>query len=439
MSWEDRLQEGAFTASDGVRLPFLWESVSRETPLRKTAFDFPGVFNSYVQDNGSGSRQYPIRAIFTGENCDVEATTFERACLKPGVGQLEHPLYGTFQVTTFGSVKRTDDLVAAANQSVVEVTFWTTTDAVYPSAQGNPRNEILASLARFNAAGAQQLSAATQLQTVAQKASAAATTRSFVASIAASLGEAAAATREVQQRFEDARDAILQSLDTLIEDPLALGLALAELVQIPAESAALVRARLDAYEALAVLVLASLAGSPSTALASGVVLPRRNVAIANNFHVADVVATAAVAGAVRAALATTYSTRPQAVAAAAAVLEQFDAVVAWRDAAFDVLGPAAALSEAARTDTGEAYAALREAVALTAGYLVEVSFELVPERRIVLDRARTAIDLCAELYGVVDAKLEFLIETNDLSGSEIIELPAGREIVYYPAPSALAA
>jgi len=60
-----------------------------------------------------------------------------------------------------------------------------------------------------------------------------------------------------------------------------------------------------------------------------------------------------------------------------------------------------------------------------------LSFSLKQERSIVLDRARTIVDISAELYGEVDAQLDFLINSNNLSGSEILEVPKGREIVYY--------
>jgi hypothetical protein len=82
-------------------------------------------------------------------------------------------------------------------------------------------------------------------------------------------------------------------------------------------------------------------------------------------------------------------------------------------------------------DTGETYQALQQATATATGFLVELSFTLTQERRIVLDEARTIIDLVAELYGSVDDQLDFFISTNDLSGDEFTELPAGREVVYY--------
>ncbi len=82
-------------------------------------------------------------------------------------------------------------------------------------------------------------------------------------------------------------------------------------------------------------------------------------------------------------------------------------------------------------DTGESYAALQNAGALASGYLVEYSFSLIQERRIVLGRARTIIDLAGQLYGTVDDKLDAMIDINGFTGDEIVEIPAGREVVYY--------
>jgi len=131
---------------------------------------------------------------------------------------------------------------------------------------------------------------------------------------------------------------------------------------------------------------------------------------------------------VRACLAHSFATRPEALNAAATVVDLYDTVVAWRDAAFEDI----AEIDAHQIDTGRASQALDAAVALVSGHLVQASFTLLPERILVLDRARTIIDLAAELYGEVDARLDDLINNNDLTGDEILELPAGREIRYYP-------
>ena len=83
-------------------------------------------------------------------------------------------------------------------------------------------------------------------------------------------------------------------------------------------------------------------------------------------------------------------------------------------------------------DDGRAWMEASNTIHLCAGYLVGLAFSLAVERTIVLDRARTIIDLASELYGAVDEHLDFLISSNDLTGAEILELPRGREILWYP-------
>lgn len=85
----------------------------------------------------------------------------------------------------------------------------------------------------------------------------------------------------------------------------------------------------------------------------------------------------------------------------------------------------------ATVDTGEIYQPLQNSVALGAGFLVKSSFTLIEEQRIILVRARNFVELVAELYGELDNRFDFFISTNQLSGDEIIELPIGREVVYY--------
>lgn len=82
-------------------------------------------------------------------------------------------------------------------------------------------------------------------------------------------------------------------------------------------------------------------------------------------------------------------------------------------------------------DTGESYQQLQNIVALTSGFLLELSFSLAQERSFTLQKPRTVIDLVAELYGGVDEFLDFFVESNSLSPFEVLEIQAGRKIVYY--------
>jgi hypothetical protein len=120
------------------------------------------------------------------------------------------------------------------------------------------------------------------------------------------------------------------------------------------------------------------------------------------------------------------------LAAAEEILRQRDALVAWRDSGFESIGEIEGVS-ATQVDTGGAIQALDQATALAVGFLVQASFTAVTERRVVLDRNRTIIDLASELYlNVDDGTLDFLISTNDLNGDQIKELEQGQTILYYP-------
>ena len=85
----------------------------------------------------------------------------------------------------------------------------------------------------------------------------------------------------------------------------------------------------------------------------------------------------------------------------------------------------------ATVDTGELYQPFQHSVALATGFLVQSSFDLNVEMVITLGKARNFVELVAELYGELDEQFDFFIKTNQLSGDEIIEIPIGREVVFY--------
>jgi prophage DNA circulation protein len=449
-TWRDRRKEAAYTSPSGVRFKFEYRELARDTPLRTAIFSFPGINNDYVQQNGFGSRAYPWECIFWGDQCDLLATAFEAALCEAGEGRLEHPLYGTFNVVPVGTIARRDNLKDEANKATVSITFWTTTGAIYPSSSKNPQSEILLALGSFDVAAAQQFDQSMDLSSIAKQQNLLATANKLLKEASDVLGEMASAVSSVNNAFRDLESTLNFSLDVLIGQPLQLALAVSNLIKAPGRALSGIGSRLDGYGELAGRMFASPAGNPGETI--GTSPSKLTTKASNDFHTADLFATSAVAGAINAAVADpigestptgtvnaqahplterTFKTRPEAIAAAQQILTLFDAAVLWRDNGFQALGGVDRVG-IGQVDTGEAYQALRNAAALTAGHLIQTSFSLVPERSVVLTRRRTIVDLCAELYGSVDAKLDFLIESNNLTGDEILELQPGREILYYP-------
>ena len=82
-------------------------------------------------------------------------------------------------------------------------------------------------------------------------------------------------------------------------------------------------------------------------------------------------------------------------------------------------------------DTGVTYQLIQRTVALESGRLVRESFTLRLERSFTPQRARSLIDLVAELTGRIDNEtLDTFILNNKLTGSELLEIPAGRTVRY---------
>lgn len=414
MSWNDRIKEAAYNSPSGVRVSLGFENVRRMVDKKTTGFNFPDANGTYVQDLGNTGYRYPLRVFFWGDNYDLEANIFEAALLENGIGKLDHPIYGTIDVIPFGTITRRDDLKTAANQAVVEVIFWETIRLVYPTVQTDPATSVLIAIDEYNDVVANEFEDVTSLDSAIEQSTLKNSYNALLDSADSGLQAIADTQDNVRKQFNAIVDSINNGIDILISDPLTLAFQTNQLIQAPARALTNIEARLDAYVSLANSIIIG---------NDAILSPGNDSSNSNKFHANDLYASGYVTGSIVSVINNQFTIKTEALVAAETILNQFDDLTVWRDANYQ------SLSE---IDTGGAYQQLQEAVALTVGFLVEISFTLKQERHIVLDHSRTFIDLAAELYGEdFETMLDFFISSNDLSGSEIIELPRGRDIVFY--------
>lgn len=492
MSWVDRLQTTSYTSPSGKSATFAYENIAESVDKRTTAFDFIDFDGTYVQDLGPTGRRYPWRLFFSGEDHDEEATAFLDLLTEVGIGKLVTPLYGTKNVVPFGKIDRRDDLKTAANQTVIEVAFWESITDILPSNESDSGSAVLLSIDQYNVAAASEFAGKISTVTASEQFSFKDKFDKALGAAKGALQKVADAKNAVARTFKNIADSIDKALDILVSTPLTLAFQLGILLQEPARALRSIKARLDSGRNLFRSLFSSGSGAGSTGGNSGglgdaegggvggggpldaafidlgtgslisteagadvtaaldayselidvftvgentVQTPGTDAQNANAFFIAELFASGAVSGAVLSVVTTQFDTQPDALIAAEKVIELFDQVTEWRDANYQSLGavtpPLTVSASLPIVDTGEAYQQLQQAVALTVGFLVRISFSLKQERSVVLDRARTIVDLSAELYGVVDSRLDTLINTNNLSGSDIRELPRGRTVVYY--------
>ena len=407
MSWIDRLRPAAYTSAGGQRLTFDYADVQRTVDKQTSGFQFPDADGTYVQDLGHSGRRYPLRVFFSGADCDLEAAAFESALLVRGVGRLEHPMYGTVDVVPYGTIARRDDLVTAANQAVIDVTFWETIGLIYPTPQSDPASAVLSAVQEYNVAASSAFERATNLVSAIEQV---ALKNNYLVRVG-EVSSAFATLLSAGSTFDTIVRSLTLGLDVLVSQPGTLAAQTAIMIQSPASAPTSISERLVAY-----------AGLISSITSTSPAIPGNDARGANEFFVNDLFASTYVTASVASAVNTQFLTKTEALTTAEEILSQLDQLTAWREDNFESLQ---------EVDDGESYQKLQRAVALTAGFLVEISFSLKQERSLVLGRSRTIIDLAAELYGSVDDQLDFLIDTNNLSGSEILEIPKGRTVVYY--------
>ena len=410
MSWQDRLVDASYTSPSGVETAFLYEDVSVSFDKKTSAYDFPDADGTYVQDNGKTSRQIPMRAILSGADYDQVADAFLESLGERGIGRLSHPNYGTIDVVPFGTVTRRDDLTSAAGQAVFEIVFFETNGLIYPIAQIDPASAVAGAIGDFNIAVPDVFERILSIQTAIERVAFENVYFKQAKLIVDTLGGLSQqAPSNITDRFELVKQAIFGSIEELVSKPKTLAAQFLSLIQIPAKGGS--GGAIDSYQS-----------ALDDTIGGELPTEYTNTRDKNEFFGAELTAIGCVSGAVVAVINQQFETKPQALTAADQLLTMFDSVATWRDDNYALLTD---------VDTGEGYQALLDAVAIAAGFLVEISFSLKQERRIVIDRDRTIIDLAAELYGEIDTKLDFLIQTNRLSGDEILELKRGREIVYY--------
>ena len=438
MTWQNRVKKPAFTSHSGTRVEFDFENVSAAVNKRDSIREFPDFNGAFVQNFGVGASSYPLLCVFWGNDHDKEADQFLNLLSEPGTGILEHPLYGRLEnIVAFGPISRRDDLKTSANQTKFEVNFVQSSAFQFPGSLISPADQIEFDLAAFYTDQAEAFAAAIKIETANDKISLIDSVNAKIGAVKLALGAAAATVQEIENEFNDAIELIENNINTLVGDPLKLANQVINLIKLPSRAAASIGATLNAYGNL---ITATISDS------QGLFTPSIGNSVNNQFYNSELFSNTAFAGMLEASSAVAESTQevsgesladfispePSEVPAftkKSDIIEsvnflsvQFLALIEWNEAnraSLDLL------------DTGEAYSFLNKAYSGMIGFLIQISFSARQERILVLGSRRNFLELCGELYGVIDNALDFFILTNDLSGDEILELPAGRSILYY--------
>jgi len=319
MTWQDRTRQAAYVSPGGTRFLFDYTSADREFDKNTSGYNFPGVPGTYVQDLGSTDRRYPMRVIFWGNDHDLEAKAFETALKEVGRGRLEHPRDGRIDVVPFGTIKSREDLVRNANQTIIEVEFWESTIILYPSGTTDPGGQVLNVVSETLGASSASFANNINILSAVDRASLRNRFGTSLGVVTSVLGEVVSSDAAQFREFKIVADSMANDLGDLITTPAVLADQLNILMQIPANSNVGIGTKFEGYTAL--ISQFTSAANPDSALRSTV----------NDFRNDELFAVGALSSLITSSINATFSTRSEAVTAAADIVAQFDQVNEWRE------------------------------------------------------------------------------------------------------------
>lgn len=402
MSFRDRLLPCSYISPSGKSHQFLYDGVERSGSKRLAVHERPGQNGALFQDMGQSPLEYPLDIYIAGADYDLAADDLAAALSESGRGTLEHPRWGTLTVfpTTYTQTESFTDGERMAKFSIkfVEappessVIGSPTTSAAILSSCDDAKKANFATWATKTAADAAKIKA-TVVKTV----------NKFNATLSAIAGIPADIASEINQNASW----IERSIDALAQTPTTLCDGITALASIPAQIDATASSKLGAYSELTTDAIDRLIYATFGQSAISVVT-----------LIAIDIAT------IEAAATGTLSSRDDAISIAESIVAQYEAIKAAIESA----------TESGYYPSTDLLALLAALHSSLSSYLLEQSYSLRIERRMVLGSDRNPIELIMELYpdtDDIDAALDIFLADNHLTGDSILLIPRGTEIRYY--------
>ena len=427
VNWQDRLRKTISLVSPTSKTRFIagWSSNDITGTKRVGVFQYPLVDGTLTQDLGYSSREFPLTLYFEGDDNDIIASQFQAAFAERGAWTINHPVLGQIVAQPTGAVKLSVDPTSSGNITVATTSWIETTIAAAQQSVQELASTINGQAAQSQSDSAAQFIAGTDLTDPAASVQTAETGTAIASLFNSSpIGKLIAATSDLAGKSATAYNTLTADLQAATIDPAKIATDVQTFVSLGA----------IASGDFPSLVTASLAFVQS--VVEGYLPSGNNGPAKNQVEIAELYAVSGMIAVSQLIANSVPSTRDACVNAATNIASQFNAMVAALDAIqtnffgvpltgqyFSTLG---------------VYADLAILLGLSIQYLLTILFDLKIARVVTLDRPKTTIGVAIEQYGSeydsqVNDNYQYLIDTNHLTGRDVIILSAGREITIYEA------
>lgn len=464
-NWNARtLDTISFISPEGDEYIAKWRGGERRFDKKVGIFAFPNIRGNIVQDLEANSDQYPITFYFDGKDSDLFGKAFFQSAKQNGRWTVTHPVYGLHELQLL-SLKQTDEPVTNGGIVTFESEWIEPIDESTLLTAAEAAGLVEIDIDNLNDSAFSEFTDQLDSSTEALKNSIDTVVNGVSNVTDFYLGPLFSTVDALDNAMSLINNGIQDLLAASVLDVLSLGGQLQSLIQTPALATTSLSTTLEYYDDLATSLVSSLPDTTGrlsradrnhilvTELALNSVVSAQSKATvlavrrSQAAQQASLVASAAAEAAATATTSTTAAaltatgevieatpleTRAQAVEAAQAVVASFrEYVEALEEKQEDF--------ETEDVDNqyfsqSQSYPTAARLVARSAQFLLISSFDLKVERRFVLVRPRSPIDIAAVEYGGLgnnDENLDLFIRSNNLTGNQIYMLPAGAEVVIF--------
>ena len=419
--WKARVRDSIeLTSPDGETFNAKWQAGPRNLEKKLGIFAYPKFRGNIVQDLDVDSTRYNLNFFFEGADNDKVAAKFFAACRANGPWEITHPIHG-FKELQLISVREINDPTRSGNLTAINTQWIEPIDPITLISAAELKALVDEKIKDLNTNAAQQFA-----DTLNQK------TESFTRAIESTTTKSTlildAATKPLYDSIDALDNAItaiqasintVKTQTTILTDSLAGQLQ--QLTQLPSLGLGDGQTKASAFSGVVDdldQVLPVAVRQPETAR--------------NEAAVVEVCMVAALGSIAKVATISELVTRTQALELAELLVGLFENVTDRLDAIQTLFQDVDFHTQ--YFSQSQTFTTAADLIATANRYLLTLAPSLQIEKRILLDRPRTPIEITITEYGSLgenDENFDLFIATNKLKGNDILLLDRGVEVVVY--------
>jgi hypothetical protein len=405
------------TSPSGQYFEALWQGSARSAEKKLGIYDYPRFKGSIVQDLNVKAVRYPMKIYFQGPDHDKTADKFFKCVSEYGPWQVIHPTKGKLNLQM---VSITEDTMPVEHLNyTMFILEW-----LEPAKENPILSMILSADSVIGKALTTIQSFQNQFNQILQLSFSAIDAVSGMIDvvtgiITSSLGMVTNLVSGVQGSFDQAVRSLDDLLDASILDPLAVAAQVTSLATIPAQAMTDFK---DSYSYISNAVDLTIAQLPDQASDKAF----------NQACVIEMVLGSLFTSACQLSATSDYTTRADVIYAMESLTDMFSSIVDNLDDVQNLF--ITSNIERQYFSNSQAFGDMLILFGLTMQSLIASIFDLAIEKRFTLQTARSPIEITASEYGSFgdnDSNYDLFIQSNGLSGNDILILPPGREVVVY--------